>query len=89
MKRSSKSNTALRELPSGKSTKSKKVLKKSLKLGFLIPIEEYEGMIKNLENILQEKMLELKKEEESHRILYDRYESLLDKRTSKRELENV
>lgn len=46
-------------------------------------------MIKNLENMLQEKMLELKKEEESHKILFDRYESLLDKRGSKHEIENV
>jgi len=39
--------------------------------------------------MLQEKMLELKKEEESHRVLFDRYESLLDKRSSKQEIENI
>ena len=46
-------------------------------------------MIKSLENMLQEKMLELKKEEESHKLLFDRYESLLDKKNIKQEIENI
>jgi len=33
-------------------------------------------------------MLDLKKEEESHKLLYERYESLLDKKNP-REVENI
>ena len=50
---------------------------------------EYEALIKNLESMLQEKMLDLKKEEESHKLLYDRYESLLDKKNPRQDVENI
>lgn len=39
--------------------------------------------------MLQDKMLDLKKEEDSHQLLYNRYESLLDKKNSKQEIENI
>ena len=38
--------------------------------------EDYEKLIKNLEEVLEKKLVELKKEEEEHKILHDKYEAM-------------
>ena len=47
--------------------------------------EDYEKLIKNLEEVLEKKLIELKKEEEEHRLLHDKYEAMY----SRAKVENV
>lgn len=42
--------------------------------------KDYEGIIKNLENALEKKILELKKEEEEHRLLAEKYDTMVQKK---------
>ena len=41
--------------------------------------DEYEKIIKGLEEGLQKKLLELQKEEEEHKILHDKYEQMVQR----------
>ena len=37
---------------------------------------DYEKLIKSLEEVLEKKLIELKKEEEEHKLLHDKYEAM-------------
>lgn len=37
---------------------------------------DYEKLIKSLEDVLEKKLVELKKQEEEHKILHDKYEAM-------------
>lgn len=47
--------------------------------------EDYEKLIKNLEDVLEKKLVELKKEEEEHKLLHDKYEAMY----SRAKIENL
>ncbi len=38
--------------------------------------DDYEKLIKSLEEVLEKKLIELKKEEEEHKLLHDKYEAM-------------
>ena len=38
--------------------------------------DDYEKLIRNLEEVLEKKLMELKKEEEEHKLLHDKYEAM-------------
>ena len=47
--------------------------------------DNYEKLIHNLEEVLEKKLVELKKEEEEHKLLHDKYEAMY----SRAKIENI
>lgn len=47
--------------------------------------DDYEKLIRSMEEVLEKKLIELKKEEEEHKLLHDKYESMY----SRAKLENI
>ena len=47
--------------------------------------EDYEKLIRGLEEVLEKKLIELRKEEEEHKLLHDKYEAMY----SRAKMENI